>query len=127
MGAGIVEQTLLGVKLGQLQHAFQRGFQFADFLIDGDGLDRETLAGIGIADILEAICGFVVLAEADVEIAHGVGDRKVFRVVLEDLLVFGDRVLQLALLDILLRSAEELLFVEPETKRHMSTDSSPWC
>jgi hypothetical protein len=34
--------------------------------------------------------------------------------------------LHLALLDILLRSAENLLFVEPETERHKSTNSSPW-
>src|SRR5580700_2429159 len=126
LGAGVVEQSLLGVELGQFQHALKRWLELADFLVHGDGLDRETLSGIGIAYGLETFGGFVGFAEAGVEIANGVGDGKVFGVRLENFFVLGDGILHLALLDILLRRAEDLLFVEPETERHMSTNSSPW-
>ena len=107
LGAGVVEQALLGVEFGQFQQALERGLELADLLVHRDGLDRESLAGIGIADSLEAFGGFVGFAEAGVEVADGVGDGQVLGIVLEDLLVLGDGVLQLALLDILLRIGRE--------------------
>ncbi len=61
---------------------------------------------------------------AGVKIANGIEHRQVLGVGLKDLFVLGNGVLQLALLDILLRSAENFLFVEAETKRHKSADSS---
>ena len=85
----------------------------------GDSLDRESLAGIGIAYILETIGSLLDLAEAGVEVADSVGHRQIFGIIFKDLFVFRDGALQLALLDILLRSAEDLLLVESETKRHI--------
>jgi hypothetical protein len=126
LGARVVEESLLGIKLRQLQHALKRRLELANLLVHGDRLDRETLVGIGIAYSLEALGGFVDLPEAGVEIADGVSDREILGISLENLLVLSDGVLHLALLNVLLRSAENLLFVEPETERHMSTNSSPW-
>src|SRR4029077_1593056 len=123
---GIIEESLLSVEFGQLQHALKGRLELADFLVHGDGLDRETLIGIGIAHGLEALGGFVDFAETGIEIADGIGDREVLGIGFEDLFVLGDGVLHLALLDILLRSAENVLFVEPETERHMSTNSRTW-
>ena len=123
MGACIVEESLLGVKFGQLQHALERRLELADLLVHGDSLDRETLVGIGIAYSFETIGGFVGFPEAGVKIADSIGDREVLGVGFKDLFVLSDGVLHLALLDILLRSAESLLFIEPETERHMSTSS----
>src|ERR1035438_714373 len=127
LGAGVIEESLLGVKFGQLQHALERRLELADFLVHGDGLDREALSGIGIAYGLEKLGGLVGLAEARVEVADRVGDGEVLGIGLDDFFVFSNGVLNFALLDILLRSAENLLFVEPETERHKVTNSSPWC
>ena len=77
LGAGVVEQALLGVEFGQLQQALEGRLELADLLVHRDGLDREALAGIGIAYSLEAFGSFVALAEAGVEVADGVGDRQV--------------------------------------------------
>ena len=110
---------MLGVEFGKLQDALQRGLELADFLVHGNGLDRESLAGIGIAYILETIGSLLDLAEAGVEVADSVGHRQILGIIFKDLFVFRDGALQLALLDILLRSAEDLLLVESETKRHI--------
>src|SRR5579862_6485589 len=112
--AGVVEQALLGVEFGQLQQALERRLELADLLVHRDGLDRETLAGIGIAHSFETLRGLVALAVAGVEVTNGVVDRQVFGVVLENLLVLGDGILKLALLDVLLRTGENLLLIEAE-------------
>ena len=93
LGAGVVEKTLLGVKLGQLQHALERRLEFADLFVHRDGLDRESLAGIGIADGLEAFGGFVAFPDAGIEVADGVGDGQVLGVILEDFVVLSDGIL----------------------------------
>ncbi len=126
LGAGIVEESLLGVEFGQFQHALERRLELADLLVHGDGLDRETLVGIGIAYSFEAFGSFAGFPEAGVEIADGVGDREILGICFEDLFVLSDGVLHLALLDILLRSAENFLFVEPETERHKCTSPRTW-
>ena len=116
--AGVVEQSLLGEEFRQAEHGIDRRLELAQLLVHGDRLHRESLGGVGIANVLEVLERFVGLAQAGVEIAHGIHHREVLGVRLEDLLVFVDGVLQLTLLDRLLRSAESLLLVKPETKRH---------
>ena len=123
--AGVVEKALLGVKLRQLQQALKRGLELADFFVHRDGLDREALAGIGIAYSLETSGGFIGFAEARVKVADGIGDGQILGIVLEDLFVLGDGILQLALLDILLRTGENLLLVEAE-QCHKSANSRTW-
>ena len=127
LGAGVIEQALLRVEFRQPQHAFQRGLDLAQLLVHGDGFDRKALGGVGIAYTLEAIHRLFTFAETSVEVPHGIGNREVLGVCLEDLFVFSDGVLQLALLDKLLRSTEYLLFVEAKPKRHKSADSRQPC
>ena len=95
-----------------------------NLLVHRDALDRETLRGIGIANTLKTFNGFGSIAETGVQVPHRVVHGKVFGIVFKNLLVLGNGVLNLALLDKLFRRTEKLLFVEAETKRHISADSS---
>src|SRR5205823_7529212 len=123
LSAGIVEQALLRVQLRQPKHPFQGRFDLRQLLVHGDCFDRETLAGISVADFFEALEGPLILAKTGVKIAYSVRNGQILGVSLQNLLVLSDSILQLSLLDILLRRAESLLFVESETKRHMSANS----
>ena len=122
--ARVVEETLLGIEFRQFQRTVHARMDLGDLLVHRDAFYRETLRGIGIADTLETFDGFGSLAQSGVEVPDGVVDGEVLGIVLENLLVFRDGVLKLALLDKLFRSAEKLLFVKAETKRHRSADSS---
>ena len=118
LGAGVVEQPLLGVELGQFQRRIHARFELGDLFVHGDALDGEALRGIGVAHRLETLDGLRGIPEAGVEIADGVVDGKILGIMLEDLVVLSNSVLQLALLDKLFRGAEQFLFVETKTKRH---------
>ena len=52
------------------------------------------------------------MSQAGVKVAHCIEDGEVFGIVLEDLFVFSDGVLQLALLDVFLRSTKNLRLIE---------------
>ena len=121
---GIVEKSLLGIELGQSQYALQGGFQLGELLVHGDGFDGEALRGIGVANALERFDGLVGLSETSVEVSDGVGDGEFLGVGFENFFVLSNGILQLALLDELLRSAESFLFVEAKTERHKIADSS---
>ena len=121
---GIVKKSLLGIELGQSKHALQGGFQLGELLVHGDGFDGEALRGVGIAHTLEGLDSFVALAETGVEVSNGVGDGEFLGVSFENFFVLSNGILQLALLDELLRSAESFLFVEAKTERHKIADSS---
>src|SRR5208282_774273 len=118
LGAGVVEQPLLGVQFRQFQRSIHARLQLGDLLVHGDALDREALRRIGIAHRLEALDGFGGVAQTRVEIADGVVDGKILGIVLQDLVVLSNGVLQLALLDKLFRGTKNLLFVKAKTKRH---------
>src|SRR6201981_2394595 len=114
----------MGVEFGKLEDTFEGGLELANLLVHGNALDREPLRGVGITDTLETLGSFLDFGVAGVEVAHGVHHRQILGGGFEDLFVLGNGVLQFALLDVFLRSAENLLFVEAETKRHKSADSS---
>src|SRR5580658_10054844 len=120
----IIEETLLGVKFGQPEHALQRRLQLAQLLVHGNRLDREALRSVSVANALEAFHGLFGVAKTRVEVADGVHYREILGVGFKDFFVLSDRVWQLALLDKLLRSTENLLLVEAKTKRHKNADSS---
>ena len=124
LGPGIVEQTLLRVELRQFQHAIQAGLELGNFLVHRDAFDGKALGGVCITHALKARDSLLGITETGVKITNSIVDGEILGIVLQDLLVFGDGVLQLALLDKLLRSAENFLFVEPETERHRIADSS---
>ena len=74
LGAGVVEQPLLGVEFRQFQRCIHARLELGDLLVHGDAFDREALRGIGIANLLETLDGFGAVAETSVEIANGVVD-----------------------------------------------------
>jgi len=76
-----------------------------------------------VANALERFDGLVSLAETGVEVSNGIGDGEFLGVSFEDFFILPNGILQFALLDELLRSAESLLFVEAKTERHMLADS----
>ena len=84
----------------------------------------EALGSVGVANALEGFHGLVALAETGVEVSDGVGDSEFLGVSLEYFFVLADGILQLTLLDELLRSAESFLFVEAKSKCHKLADSS---
>ena len=106
---------MLGVEFRKPQHAFHGSFQLAELLVHGDGFNGEALRGIGIANTLEALRGLVALSQARVKVTDGIQNGEVFRIMLQDFFVLGDGILQLTLLNELLRSAENFLFIETET------------
>ena len=120
----MIEGDLCGVELRELQHAIQAGLELGNFLVQRDAFDGKALGGVRITHALKARDSLLGIAETGVQISNGIVDGEILGIVLQDLLVFGDGVLQLALLDKLLRSAENFLFVEPETERHRIADSS---
>ena len=81
------------------------------------------MRGIGIANTLKTFHGFFTIAKTRVQIPHGIHHREILGIGLQNLFVLSDRVWQLALLDKLLRSTENLLFIEAKTKPHKSADS----
>ena len=123
LSPGIVEQTLLRVKLSQPKHAVQRGLKLGELLVHGDGFDSEALGGVGVANAFETVNRLVDLAQASVEVAHGVRNGEVLGISFEDLFVLSDGVRQFALLDEFFRNTENFLLIETKTKRHMSADS----
>ena len=62
--AGIIKKSLLGIQLGQTQHAFHGSFELAQLLVHGNGFDGEPLRGIGVAYTLEAVRGLFNIAES---------------------------------------------------------------
>src|SRR5579863_1251466 len=124
LSAGIIEKTLLGIKFGQPEHALQRRLQLAQLLVHGNRFDGEALRSVSVANTLEAFHGLFGIAETRVEVAHGIHYREILGVGFENFFVLSNCVWQLALLDKLLRSTENLLLVEAKTKRHKNADSS---
>ena len=104
LAAGVVEQALLGVQLCQFGNDFCGGrAELGQLLVNGNGFYGKTVLRILVPDSLEVLAGFLILSYPGVEVANSIEDSKIFRIFLDDLFVFGNGVLQLALLDKLLR------------------------
>ena len=93
LGAGVVEQPLLGVEFRQFQRSIHARMELGDLLVHGDALDGEALRSIGITHRFEALDGFGDIAETRVKIANGVVDGKVLGIVLQDLVILSNGVL----------------------------------
>src|SRR5215813_2855993 len=92
--------------------------QLGDLLVHRNGFNKESRHCVSIPDLLEATDCVGVISDTGVEVADRVQDGKVLRVLLDALVVFGDCGLQLALLDELLRRAEDLRLVEAKPECH---------
>src|SRR5262249_17442956 len=89
-----------------------------ELLVHGDGFDRKAILRIGFAYLLEVLGSLFVVADPGAEIADRVQDGQILGVLFDDLFILGDGILQLALVDILLRRCRYLCFVKAETGRH---------
>src|SRR4029077_3332959 len=104
--------ALLNVKIGE---AFERanffGCKLGDALIDSDCFREETVADENLREAFEIIYGLKRFALANVEFADSHQCDLILRLVLEDLLVFGDSLRDFALVQKLLRRFDEFTLV----------------
>ena len=92
----MADQSLLAVELGELFHGGQIvGIELDDLLIHRNRFQQAAVGGIGFGDDAETLDRLFVLAEAGIDIAHGIEDGEISRFDLEDLAVFGDGVCSL--------------------------------
>ena len=108
----LAHHPLLDVQIGQfLERANLFGREFGDALVNGDGFGQETVADEELRQALEIVDGLKGLALADVQLADGHQGDLIARLVLQNLLVFGDGLGDLALVEELLRGFDEFAFV----------------
>src|ERR1700734_767450 len=98
-GAGLAHNPLLDVKVGQLFKGTNLfGGKFGDAVINGDGFGEKTVADENLSEALQIIYGLKSLRPGDVELAGSHERALIARLILENLLVFGDRLRDLALI-----------------------------
>ena len=116
-GAGIADESLLAVKLGKLFHGRKIiSVELDDLLVHRDGLQDGAVGDIGFRDDAEALDRFFVLPEPGINIANRIEDGEISGLGLQNLVVFGDGVLQLVLLQIAFGFCPRLFFVVPESE-----------
>ena len=121
LGAGFVQQSLLVVELRQpLVDHERRRIQLDDLLVDGDGLDEEAIVRVPLGDLGKQPNRLVDAFEAGVEITYPVERVGVVGMFRQDLAVFLDGRLELALGDVLLGGADDFFAVQRH--RQLPTD-----
>ncbi len=102
-GPGFTHHALLNIEVGKL---FERpdflGRQLGDPFVNGDGLREKTISDKNLRKAFEIIDSLKGFALADVQLANGHERDLIARLVLQDLLVFGDGLGHLALVQQLL-------------------------
>jgi hypothetical protein len=107
---------LLDVKISQsLERTEFSRSQLGDLFIDRDRFAVETVVQVHLGQSLEMLDGVRHVSLTGEKIAHRHQRRLILGVVAEDLLVFGNRLSDLALTETFQRALELLAFVE----RHM--------
>ncbi len=102
-GAGFAHHALLNIEIGQaLERANLFRSEFSDFFVDGDGFGEEAIGEIDLGEAFEVFKGLKGLALANEQIADGHEGDLILGVVLEDGQVLGNRLGNLALVEILL-------------------------
>ena len=114
--ASVGVEALLGIEFGEaLDAVVGAGIELGELLVHGDGFDREAIGRITVADFLEILGCLIDKTNTGVEVTDGVEHRQVLGVRLDDLLVLGDRVLQLALLHVTLGVRQYLVLIKTKT------------
>ena len=109
----LAQHSLLHVEVRQpLKRGQFVGGELGNLLVDGDGLAVEAVAQIDLREPLEVFDGLRHVSLTGEEIAHGHQSGLVFRIVAENLLIFGDGLGNLALVEILQRVFERFAFVK---------------
>ena len=118
--ACVVIQALLRVKFGKTNKRIGAWRpELGQLLVHSDGLHHKAVRRVHVSYFSEVIGGPIGLPETGIKIPDGVEHREVLGILLGDLFVFGDGVLQLALLHILLSRTEYFRLVECKTERHV--------
>ena len=106
--ASLAHNPLLDVQVGQLfEGANLFWSKFGDAFVNGDGFGKKTVADKNLREAFEIIDGLKSFALADIELADGHQRDLVARLILENLLVFGDGLRDLALIQQLLRGFDK--------------------
>ena len=124
---GLAHYALLNVEVGEF---FERPnlfrSQFGDALVNGDRFGKETIPDENLGQALKVIDGLESLALADIELADGHQGDLVAGLVFENILVFGDGLGDLALVQQLLCGFDVFAFVVSHArKRPILLGSSP--
>jgi hypothetical protein len=107
------EQPELAVDLGQLDvHLDEARIELEDLLVDRDRLQVEALVAVELRHLEVRVGGLLLGALLGVEVAELEPDADVLGVFLDDLQVFLDRLVELPLLDELLRYLHDLVLVD---------------
>ena len=89
--------------------------ELADLLVDGDGLEREALRRIELADPVVCRDRLCVRVHPRLQITNLQQDPSVVRILLDDFLVLLQRLVEPLLVDMLLRCLEYLLAIEGQS------------
>src|SRR5690242_2709818 len=114
----LAHPALLHVQIRQLfqwTNLFRR--QFGDALVNCDGFGEEPVADKNLREALEIVDGLEGLALPDVQLADGHQRDLVARLVLQNVLVFGDSLGDLALVQQLLRGFDVFAFVVSHSRK----------
>ena len=118
--ARVIVEALLGIELGKTdQRLERRGVQLRQLLVHGNGFHHKAIGGVGVPHFSEVIHRLVTAPEPGIQVADCIQNGEVFRILLENLFIFGNGVLQLALLHEFLSHAEKFFPVKTETERHV--------
>ena len=111
--ARLAQHALLHVEIGELLERADFGRrQLGDFLVNRDGLAVEAIRKIDLRKPLEIFERVGHIALAGEQIAHRHQRGLILRVVAENLLIFGDGLGDLALVQILQRAFERFAFIK---------------
>src|ERR1700746_303038 len=124
---GLAHYALLTVEFAEF---FERPnlfrSQFGDALVNGDRFGKETIPDENLGQALKVIDGLESLALADIELADGHQGDLVAGLVFENILVFGDGLRDLALVQQFLCGFDVFAFVVSHSrKRYILPGSRP--
>src|SRR5207245_4636323 len=109
------------------------GSKLGNALVDGDGFGQKTIANENLCEAFKVVDGLKGFALADVELTDGHQGDLIARLILQNVLVFGDGLGDLALIQQLLCGFDVFAFVishsrkETNLPREQSQTHSPGC
>src|SRR5215467_11898140 len=124
-GPSLAHHTLLDVEVGKLlERADFFRSEFGDALVNGDGFGKKPITDKNLGQALEIIDGLEGLALADVQLTDGHQGDLVAGLVFENILVFGDGLGDLALVQQLLCGLDVFAFVVSHSRNRQTLPGS---
>ncbi len=125
---GLAHYTLLNVEVGKLfeRTDFFRG-ELGDALVNRDCFGQETVAHENLSQAFEVVDGLESFALADIQLADGHQRNLIARLVLQNILVFGNGLGDFALVEQLLCSFNVFALVigHARTGTNLPSESAP--